>query len=119
MGGGGADGISMCMLNVGMNENKNFFTQNKNWRKKGGVVPPRDMPVWNRSKLHNNRSNSLGEKKCIENASMVFINMSYFWWRLIKSCKILSISETWWLCRWLCMVNLRTSNVYIFKQYFI
>ena len=31
-GGGGADGISMCMLNVGMNENKNFFTQ-----KKGGA----------------------------------------------------------------------------------
>ena len=34
----------------------------------------------------------------------------------VSGLKISSLSETWWLCRWLCKVNLRTSNVYIFKQ---
>ena len=37
----------------------------------------------------------------------------------VSGLKISSLSETWWLCRWLCKVHLRTSNVYIFKQYFI
>ena len=37
----------------------------------------------------------------------------------VSGLKLASLSETWRLCRWLCKVNLRTSNVYIFKQYFI
>ena len=36
----------------------------------------------------------------------------------VSGFKVSSLRETWRLCRWLRTINLRTSNVYIFKQYF-